>query len=493
MVDKHRPHGAPQVLLIDCHYQPKVVTDHYYVTAAMEPLGLEYLHGFLLEHGFSCETIRWPEQDIPVYDQGAPQIVGISGLTYSYAEMRRAARQARHLYPQALVVAGREHASAMPEQVLLDPNFDAVVVGEGELSLLALARGSPLSEVPSLVWRDSRSTIVHNHLARALPGERWVRPVRYPRWMRNMLQESRTRYSMQAGIMLGRGCVFRCEFCTAPMMWGKYRTGDPVGVVREIERVRCNYGVRYFAFHDLMINGNPPALHSLLRDVAHRGLDVEFFGMASVSRAHLDFSLLRRGGLRELGIGVELPSSARKALGKGLGIDAVYDFLGAAKAAGIFIRCYLIIGWPWETDEIATAEHYLAFLRACPVNAVRVHFLTPFPGTLDWQKYRSAIRWRELEEHFHRFTTMEPVLRFHLLPEELIAVRRRIIEGYYTSEAYSRLRADQRKDAVLDEMNTSFCEWVAKGSPSAALAAQTQMMITENDQMKASESLAHRP
>jgi anaerobic magnesium-protoporphyrin IX monomethyl ester cyclase len=67
------------------------------------------------------------------------RVVGITMNTFQAHAALEVARAVKEARPDAVVVAGGPHASAVPEDVLREPAVDAVCVGEGEETVVALA------------------------------------------------------------------------------------------------------------------------------------------------------------------------------------------------------------------------------------------------------------------------------------------------------------------------------------------------------------------
>jgi radical SAM superfamily enzyme YgiQ (UPF0313 family) len=247
-------------------------------------------------------------------------------------------------------------------------------------------------------------------------------------------------------------------------MWGGYHGGDVEEAIREIKAVQADYGVRYFAFHDLMLNASPQKLHELARRIIEEQIDAHFYGMMSIVEAEHDFALLRRAGFIEVGIGIEVPTDQRREIGKGSGFETVKKFVKGLTDAGIFVRGLFIVGWPWEESARSVREMYRFALREIPVNALRVHFLTPFPGTDVWQKFYGNYTYADQgEEGYKHLTTMEPVLRFQLTTEALVEVRQNILRDYYGSRSYADLIGRQTEWPV-SEMNTAYADHVLSGA-----------------------------
>ena len=444
------------IVLIDIEKQPNYITDHYYVTSKTEPLGLLYLESFLNAHGVQVHVLKLPLTDLAWNTIKNTDIVGLSGLTYCWKQMEVLAKEIQERAPGAFTVAGREHASLSPELVLRKGNFDAVVVGEGEYPLLMLCEGKDLKDIPSLVYRDENGCIVKNSSASFLSTKESFPLKRRRQWMRNMLHESISQHPEMAGIMLSRGCVFKCDFCTAQGMWKGYRNMGIAHALDEVRRVIDSYGIRYFAFHDLMLNTSKDIIYDFCDEIIKRKIEATFFAMMSISAQNLDFKYLEKAGFNEIGVGIEIPSDRRKNIGKKLSFNKTVDFIKKISDAGIFVRGYLILGWQWETSKEELVEEYSNALKLLPINALRINFLTPFPGTVIYEKYKDFCIYQPIEECYEHFTTMEPVLKFKLSPTELEEARIEIMQNYYFSKEHALLGLEQKKMPILNSMNESF-------------------------------------
>lgn len=449
------------VVLIDVEKRPDFITDHYYVISQTEPLGLLYLESFLKPHYVPVYLCKIPLQERDWNEIRKAGMIGLSGLTYSWNTMKELAQKIRNINSRALIIAGREHASLAYDTVLKETAFDAVVVGEGEYPLLALAKGENFPNIKSLVYRNSSGEIIVNHRCSPITEQDLYPLKRRYEWMKNMLHETNHVFPEMAGIMLSRGCIFDCEFCTAKKMWGGYRNLGFLHAVNEVERIIDKFNIRYFAFHDLMLNTNPRIIRQFCEEIIERKVEANFFAMMSVTANILDFKFLRKAGFTEIGVGIEIPSDKRKEIGKVLSFKKTIEFMRAISDAGIFVRVYIIIGWPWDVSKKELIENYSSALRLLPINALRIHFLTPFPGTVTYQKYKNFCIYQPVENGFNHFTTMEPVLNFGLSPDELKEAREEIIRRYYFSKSYNYLYKKQRKTKILTEMNNAFYEMMS--------------------------------
>jgi len=447
------------IVLIDSEHVPSHLTSHYYSTSMTEPLGLLYLESFLVHHGVDVAVLRYPLTSEDWQRVCAAEIVGISGLTYVWPTMLEVARSVRMRNPQAIIVAGREHASCCPELVLNHPEFDLVIAGEGELGLLALAQGTSWGKVPGAVYQDEDGALRRVSRGQRL-GPEDVFPLRRRKeWMVNMFQETEYLHSHQAGLVMGRGCLFKCKFCTAPEMWRGFASQGVKNAIDEIIRTHEQHGIKYFAMHDLMLNASPRETELLCHEVIKRDLHLSFFGFLSATNGKINLKLMKQAGFNELGIGIEIPGPRRIDIGKKFSFSTVRRFFEAVSDAGIFTKAYAIIGWPWDTDEEDVVDRYVRALRTVPVNNLRITFVTPFPGTKTYDEWQDHIPFELTDNAFSRFTTMEPILDFGLSVRKLQRIREKILSGYFSSPEFNKLITSQSRLKVIDAMNSALRGW----------------------------------
>ena len=110
-------------------------------------IGLAYLAAVLEKEGHSVMVIDCPPQHLTYghIDQELsrfqPDIVGITSVTATFNSALKVAQNTKQTCPKALVVLGGPHVTIADDQFLLQhPEVDVVVKGEGEQTIVELAR-----------------------------------------------------------------------------------------------------------------------------------------------------------------------------------------------------------------------------------------------------------------------------------------------------------------------------------------------------------------
>lgn len=436
-----------KIILIDCEYRPPNISGNHYknydTEKHSEPLGLEYLQSYLEYHGHDVNILQLPDKSFECAVKNV-DIVGFSVLTYQWSFFKELVNKVRKLNLTAILVAGREHPTAFPELCLQETAINYVVCGEGEIPLLQIVDGLSAEEIPGIAYRKDNKVVINPRPPRL---KKWLYAKRGRNRMTITLNEWLPLGNKAAGIMLSRGCCFSCDFCTKQQMWGDgYFCQNIDSAIDEIIDIQNQYGVSIFAFHDLMFP--PKLLEKFCTRILQRNVRVKFFAMMSATTDVIDWKLVKLAGFFEIGVGLEIPNDCRINVGKKHPFTIAKKFINSIADAGILTRVYTIIGWPHDKTVISTVNSYLGGLSEIATHILRVHFLTPFPGTRLWDKYQSGFIY-PVPEGFSHFTTMEPVLKFKMGMEELLRSRKEIIERYYKSnhfsEVYERLRKKQRR------------------------------------------------
>jgi magnesium-protoporphyrin IX monomethyl ester (oxidative) cyclase len=344
----------------------------------------------------------------------APDVVGLSVFTPSMREACTIAEMAKRICGDStLVVAGGPHPTALPERTLKEgPAIDAVVVGEGERTMVELAAKGPGQDVAGVVWRDGNGGFLRSP-ARALEHDLdalgapayslfdmkyWTAPGRFlVRWL-----------PMAAtNVNATRGCMNRCQFCAGHVVAGlgaRFRSVD--GVVEQLERVVKDYGLEGFRFEDDSLGADPDYLRRLCEALHRRGMNRLRWDCCmrvdQITPALLED--LRAAGCIQVEYGFESGSDAMlRRLGKNATVARNREVVGMMRQAGLRIFANIMIGLPGETlADIRATEEFVYWAKP---EVLSYGCLMPLPGTplfdrlpesvqasVDWADYTYATK-----------------------------------------------------------------------------------------------------
>ncbi len=303
---------------------------------------------------------------VPRVKAARPAVVGISFIFRNQLLCGAVlAAMLKRALPDVHVTLGGELVSAWAEHLehtaLLEV-CDSVIPYEGELPLLALGRGRPLSEVPNLHYRDADGVFRRNPTRKPdslaevpAPDYSWAPWDLY-------LAPERT-----APLVTARGCYWnRCTFCPGVANpETKLRLARVDRVLEDMHALYASEGVTTFHFIDSAMP--PRTLNGIAEHVAETGAPFSWYGFSRLE-PHLFrpgwAETLANGGCKMLKLGLETASQRLlDAMDKKQDVRDVSAVLHALRDAGVLVHGYLMFGTPLEdaADARATldfvAEH----------------------------------------------------------------------------------------------------------------------------------------
>lgn len=296
-----------------------------------------------------------------------PDVVGITSFTISMIDVVLAARTARKICPNVHICLGGHHAIAFPFEAAQLPEFDSIVVGEGEIVFPELCnridRGETFDDLLGVYNKDKIMKLKGQVMAtdkRFLPNVT-VPPAYVDDITKLPIPDRRhichTKYYSTAGvtghlatIISSRGCPYLCTFCDVP--YKRYRERTAEDVVNEIEDCLAK-GYTEFHFYDDLFNIKPAKIHRFCEELEKRKLKIIWDFRGRVNGIDYD-SLVRakKNGLRMISFGVETGSDeGLKRLKKGSTTAQYIQAFKWCRELGIRTIADFIIGFPFEKTK----------------------------------------------------------------------------------------------------------------------------------------------
>jgi len=349
------------------------------------PLGILMICSVLLQNGIKVKVIDLSGLSIKESLKKlesiniTPQIVGFSTYTASYHITKQLINKIKEVLPQAIMVAGGPHASAMPK--LLLKHFDYVIVGEGELAFLKLVKkllsGNMCS---SIIFAEP----ISNLNALPFPAYELVDVQKYKRKING---------NNCLSILTSRGCSHSCAFCNSRVFSrGKknLRLRSPENIAKEISFLNNIFNINNIRFQDDMFTISIQRVKAIMQ--LSPTIQYSCFARADTLSKEM-CNLLASTGCYQLAVGVESGASTiLRAMHKDVTKNIICEGLINAYKAGLNIRIYLMVGFPGESDQ--TIDETKNFLRTIPFNEFVVYPAIPYPGTpLFEEKEKFDITW----------------------------------------------------------------------------------------------------
>lgn len=319
-----------------------------------------------------------------------PEILGFTVTNWDVLEAVRLAGEIKSLLPDVTVVFGGPQPSLCPVETMQYPEVDILVRGEGEITTVelveALEKTRPLAEISGIAYRDS------NGQPALTGGRSLIKDFSQLPWPAYELFDPptyRAAGELRLGIAGTRGCPYGCTFCTGRKVMGRrIRCRPPADIVAEMTHWNKTFGITHFCFVEDNLLGRPKHGIELLDELERAHLPVTYSLEVGVRADALTKSIcerLKRTGCTTVAIGIEsVDPVVLKLVNKGESMEAINRGIRAAKAAGLFVKGYFIVGLPGDTRE--KVGQAVAYARREKIDMPRFALAQAFPHTelADW-------------------------------------------------------------------------------------------------------------
>jgi hypothetical protein len=230
---------------------------------------------------------------------------------------------------------------------------DDFIVFEGETALLELVNQlegkKNFAKVPNLIYRENGKVIVNQ-----------------PFYSENLAQHPAPNYDgfsldrylapkTVLPVQFSRGCYYKdCAFCALTLDHQNFRQKDPVKVVDELQALSQKYDTPFFFFTDECLALSPT--RRLCKEILKRQFDIQWTAELrfekNLSKELL--SLMRDAGCHKIVFGLETYNKRMMDfMQKGIAQENVDRICSDCVDLGIGVHCYVIVGFPTETEEEA--------------------------------------------------------------------------------------------------------------------------------------------
>ncbi len=293
---------------------------------------------------------------LPGFTQDTPDFVGVSiTATSQIIPGLTLCRLIKEQFPQVHVTVGGSIFTRLVDNLRrCDRLFevtDDFIVFEGETALLEMINQlegrKDFSKVPNLIWRNEGKITVNQPFYSENLTEHPA-----PNYKGFPLDQYLAPYTVLP-VQFSRGCYYKdCAFCALTLDHQNFRQKDPMKVVDELEALSKLHDTPYFFFTDECLALSPTK--RLCKELIARGLDLqwtaEFRFEKNLSRELL--SSLREAGCQKIVFGLETYNARlMDFMVKGITQENVARICSDCVDLGIAVHCYVIVGFPTETEE----------------------------------------------------------------------------------------------------------------------------------------------
>jgi anaerobic magnesium-protoporphyrin IX monomethyl ester cyclase len=383
---------AVKILLI---YPPSRTQSHFSC-----PMGLLMLAAVLEKAGHEIHLLDAnaanhrlsTEQIVEIAAGRQPDVIGITLVTPLVKEAYRLAAALRPC--GARLIAGGPHATLLPEEPL-ENGFDAVVVGEGEPTVVeavdAVLGRVPMASVKGLLYRSLDGRVQRNE-----PRPPVDNLDSLPAPARHLVNAADfgppDNADLHAHIFTSRGCPGRCVYCAGGLFGKRFRFRSADSVVDEMIALNRDYGTRHFYFVDDAMTMDRTRIERICRRLIDERLGFTWNMMTRIDAVDEGLlALVSQAGCRQIEYGIESGNAdTLKRIHKPHTAEMVRRIVPLTRRYGICPVGFFILGFPWEDPQATDAtlqlmrelSPYIVFKPAL------ASILIPFPGTELYDRYK---------------------------------------------------------------------------------------------------------
>lgn len=344
-------------------------------------------------------------------------VVGISVITRTASQSFVLADYVKRMNPNAKVLLGGPHVSALPEEAI--EHADVIIANEGDHTFIDvlnhLSDSADLSAVAGIIYKNKNGEVVRTSKRAFLTNEE-LTALPFPIYSKEVLDGV-----SHLVINTSRGCPYACEYCAVIENFGReYRFMDVDRTVELIEHTLAQ-GRKKIFFGDDNFTAVPKRSKELLEKILSKGIKMPpWLAQVRVESANDPelLKLMKRAGCERVCIGFESVNEATlKAFNKHSTLEKNTIAIKRFHENGISLHGMFIVGA--ETDTKETIKETAEYAKRMKIDTVQFTYIVPLPGTKMTLRYEKEKR--VISHEWHLYDGHHPLLKLDNMPaHELI-------------------------------------------------------------------------
>lgn len=354
------------------------------------PLGLLYVAAYIEKYTthlvqiLDTQVEKISYEDLPsIINEKKPDVVGITAMTLTMLDVLQTVQVVKDTDEQIIVVLGGPHVHIFPEETIVQPGIDFLVLGEGEITFKELLDNihdkAILKTLKGIVFQENG--MIFNTGPRELIKDLDILPFPARHLTQYMKYSSLLAVRKPITTMFtSRGCPYGCSFCDRPHLGKKFRWRSAKNVVDEMESC-VKMGIREFLIYDDTFTVKHERVYEICDEIIKRNLIIGWDIRTRVDNVDKKMlQKLKEANCERIHYGVEAGTDrVIKVLNKGINTQTVSNVFKMTKEAGISTLAYFMIGNPTETKKEIMST--FKFMKKLDPDYVHMTILTPFPAT----------------------------------------------------------------------------------------------------------------
>ncbi len=424
------------------------------------PLGFLYMAGVLEKNNFIVKILDCPlyyknkrkiSESIVKFGLSDEEIGGIIrefnpdivGVSCSYTMFEKDSFEIINLIKKInkniLIVVGGAHASSNPKFVLRNKKIDLVVIGEGEFTMLEIAKkiryGKKVEDINGTALYKGKNLIINrpreyiNNLDELEPA--W-HLVDFKKYFEHPDNSSITIRKPSVNIITSRGCPGNCVFCSIHTVWGRnWRAMSAKRVVDEIEFLHNNHKIKHFRINDDNLTLDKKRIIEICKGIINRKIDIKWDTPSGVALWTLDkevLDIMKKSGYYRITFAIESGSKETlKYVGKNINLEKTRQLIDHSHKIGLWVASFFIIGFPYENlESIKKTEKYIV---ESGINFPFIFIAQPYLGTRMYYDFLKEDLIKEIQDMSN--STITKYNTEHFTADQLNNLRKEIYKNFY--------------------------------------------------------------
>ncbi len=353
------------------------------------PLGIGYLVSSLKDSHEFIPMDLWIDNSnvdgaMRLINKNVPDVFCISVYSTQYPYFKELVNRLKNAYPGIKIIAGGPGATFSHQVFLGSTPVDYCVIGEGEITLRELLSNINYSPVgiQGLAHRENEHVVLNTKREQIADIDTLPVPDRNFYDMERYINNGGKAGELFGNprritqILAGRGCPYKCTFCSKTFSGVRFRSIDKIE--EEIADLKKEYNIDMLDFSDELVVVNKKRTLELCASLKRIGIQWGCQGRLNLVDEEI-LQSMKDAHCVYIGYGVE--SFSQKILdrmGKHVKVETILPVIEMTKRIGMKPLIQYMYGFPGEDDS--SIERTVAFYSAIdqPYGAFTT---TPIPGT----------------------------------------------------------------------------------------------------------------